>query len=328
MNKIKIFSHTDLDGIGCAVLAYLAFGEENVDVEYCDYKDVDEKVLKFFENDFSMYERIFITDISVSDGVARFITENVRWRDRFYLFDHHATALDLNDYEWCNVRVKDKGGVKTSGTMMFYRYLKNEGYFDDKYNERIRNNIARFAEVVRDYDTWRWKEEIDLTYDGVICKQLNDLFHMYGREKFIEWALYNIIELDYVPYFLEKDRTLLENKQKDIDIYISRKDKQLMTVKDNFGYTCGVVFAERYFSELGNKLSELHPELDYIAMVDIGFGGVSYRTVKDGIDLGGEIAHSYGGGGHRKAAGSTFDPDIAKSAVLNLVFGFDDEVIA
>lgn len=29
--KIKIFTHIDLDGIGCAVLAYLAFGKENVD---------------------------------------------------------------------------------------------------------------------------------------------------------------------------------------------------------------------------------------------------------------------------------------------------------
>ena len=44
MNKIKLFSHTDLDGIGCAVLAYLAFGEDNVDVEYLRenfYKDND-----------------------------------------------------------------------------------------------------------------------------------------------------------------------------------------------------------------------------------------------------------------------------------------------
>lgn len=32
MNKIKLFTHIDLDGIGCAVLAYLAFGKENIDV--------------------------------------------------------------------------------------------------------------------------------------------------------------------------------------------------------------------------------------------------------------------------------------------------------
>ena len=28
--NIKLFTHTDLDGVGCAILAYLAFGIENV----------------------------------------------------------------------------------------------------------------------------------------------------------------------------------------------------------------------------------------------------------------------------------------------------------
>ena len=45
MSKIKLFTHTDLDGIGCAILAYLAFGRENVDVEYCDYSNVNDKVV-------------------------------------------------------------------------------------------------------------------------------------------------------------------------------------------------------------------------------------------------------------------------------------------
>lgn len=119
------------------------------------------------------------------------------------------------------------------------------------------------------------------------------------------------------------DTVLLEQKQKDIDIYISHKNKQLVTMEDNFGYKCGVVFAERYFSELGNKLSELHPELDYIAMIDMGFGGVSYRTTRDGIDLGGEIAHSFGGGGHRKAAGSNFDAASVRDVVIGKVLGLE-----
>lgn len=42
--KNKLFTHTDLDGVGCAILAYLAFGRENVDVEYCDYSNIDDKV--------------------------------------------------------------------------------------------------------------------------------------------------------------------------------------------------------------------------------------------------------------------------------------------
>ena len=37
---VRLFSHSDLDGIGCAVLAKLAFGKD-VDISYCDYENID-----------------------------------------------------------------------------------------------------------------------------------------------------------------------------------------------------------------------------------------------------------------------------------------------
>ena len=39
---IKLFTHTDLDGIGCAILAMLAY--EDVEIKYCNYDDINEKV--------------------------------------------------------------------------------------------------------------------------------------------------------------------------------------------------------------------------------------------------------------------------------------------
>lgn len=324
MNKrYFLATHTDLDGIGCAVLAYLAFGQENVDVEFCDYKDVDEKVEKVIESElfFRRYDKIFITDISVCEKVATMIDNEAKELD-IMLLDHHATAEWLNKYDWAKVKVISKStGIKTSGTKLFYQHVLLEDRFD-KFNDRVLYNIRNFAQTICDYDTWRWKEEL-APEEGLVCKQLNDLFGIYGRDKFIEWALYNVLELDQVPYFLEKDRALLEQKQKDIDIYVETKNKQLTGFQDNFGYTCGVVFAEKYFSELGNRLSELHPELDYIAMIDIARGTVSYRTIRDDINLGGEIAHSFGGGGHRKAAGSTFDGAAIRGLVLGELFPLD-----
>lgn len=320
-------THNDLDGVGCAVLAYLAFGEENVDVEYCDYKDVDEKVEKALESElfFRIYDKIFITDISVGEKVANMIDKEASELD-ITLLDHHATAEWLNKYIWATVRVVGPStGIKTSGTKLFYQHLLLEGRFDHLFDYHM-DNLIRFVEIVRDYDTWRWKEEKNLGYDGVICKQVNDIFHIYGRNEFINWSICKIKDRLARPYpnFDHMDKLILENKQKDIDVYVSQKNKQLMTVKDNFGYTCGVVFAERYVSELGNRLSELHPELDYIAMIDIGFGGVSYRTVKDDIDLGGEIAHSFGGGGHKKAAGSSFDGCGTRASIIQNLFGLGD----
>ena len=182
MSKIKLFSHCDFDGVGCAILAYLAFERENVDVEYCGYKNVDEKVEKFIEDEklFRSYDAVFITDISISDSVANMIDILDQPLKKVRLFDHHATALWLNKYEWCEVLVEDETGLKMSGTALFYNYLVLNGFFVHYImNDRVVNNICRFVDIVRDYDTWRWKE---LGEEGIVCKQVNDLFYIYGRE--------------------------------------------------------------------------------------------------------------------------------------------------
>lgn len=327
--KIKIFTHTDLDGIGCVVLAYLAFGKENVDVEYCNYDDVDGKVEALMENEdlYRSYDRIFITDISVSDWVASMIDILDKADRKVRLFDHHGTALRLDKYEWCTVTECwhiSNICIKTSGTELFSNHALWSERFDN-YDLDVRKKIVRFVTIVRNYDTWRWKE---LGEDGLVSKQLNDLFHIYGRDKFIDWTMKRIMfgtsPLHQDEWFSETDLLLLEQKQKDIDIYVEQKEKQITVKTDQWGNTYGVIFAERYFSELGNRLCEMHPELAYIAMIDISHGTVSYRAIRDDINLGTEIAHNYGGGGHPKAAGSTFDISWAMDVMTDWLFGMQN----
>ena len=318
---IKLFTHTDLDGIGCAVLAYLAFGCGNVDVEFCNYDDVDEKVETLLSNSDlrNLYDKIFITDISISEGLAKTIDV---WINPFNvrLFDHHATALCLNEYKWCTVMVGHHySGIKTSGTELLSMHLFENEQFN-YYDAHIIENIYRFVDIVRDYDTWRWKE---LGNDGIVCKQVNDLFHILGRDEFIKWAINQIHGLNYVtplqefPYFGEKELTLLEQKQREIDRYVEEKNEQLFT-SPMCGKVCGFVFAERFISELGNRLCEIHPEIDFVAIINMSSKTVSYRTVKDNIDLGRDVASLFGGGGHPKAAGSTFDNSVSMKIIQNI----------
>ena len=244
---------------------------------------------------------------------------------RVRLFDHHGTALRLDNYFWCTV-YEYLDGVKTSGTELFYLYLLNtlSGIYS---SHAMKNNTKRFVTIVRNYDTWRWS---GLGEDGLVSKHMNDLFYIYGREKFIDWTIDNIYNLYLLspmhtfPYFSETDRILLKQKQKEVDIYIGQKEKQIMVKTDQWGNTYGVIFAERYFSELGNCLCEMHPELAYIAMIDISRGRVSYRTIRDDINLGTEIAHNYGGGGHPKAAGSIFDISWAMDIITDWLFDMHD----
>jgi oligoribonuclease NrnB/cAMP/cGMP phosphodiesterase (DHH superfamily) len=300
---IKLFTHTDLDGIGCAILAKLAFGTEVVDIEYCNYDDIDSKVEEYFNSD-SEYE-CHITDISISNELAYKISNSEK---KYQLLDHHPTALRLNEFAWCNVQIENKEtNIKTSGTEMYYHWLVNNNY--------LSKNCAldRFVELVRNYDTWRWTTLGD---KGVICKQVNDLFYLYGREKFIDWCITEIYE-DSFPYLYESDELVLEIEQNNIDNYIKKKNEQML-IMPLCGKTCGVVFAEKYFSELGNKLCQMRPEIDFVAMIDMS-GTVSYRTIKDDIDLGKDVAKLFGGGGHAKAAGSRFVNGV-QFDVINSIF--------
>ena len=301
---IKLFTHTDLDGIGCAILAYLAFGRSNVDITYCNYDDVDNQVKDFISTKLLEEDMCHITDISIKDEIAKDIDENCT---QFYLFDHHPTALDLNKYIWCTVKiVNENTDIKTSGTEIYYKWLVENGYLaEDKF-------IQKFAELVRDYDTWRWSTLGD---KGVICKQVNDLYYLYGKDKFITWVISEISD-NVFPRFYAADELLLDMKQKEIDEYIEIKNQQMIT-SPMCGHVCGFVFAEKYHSELGNRLCKMHPEIDFITMIDMD-GTVSYRTVKDDIDLGKDVAKLFGGGGHPKAAGSQFDKSIMLNTIVSI----------
>lgn len=118
------------------------------------------------------------------------------------------------------------------------------------------------------------------------------------------------------PTLYAADKLSLDIKQKEIDDYVESKDKQLIT-SSMCGKMCGFVFAEKHFSELGNRLCKLHPEIDFVAMIDMN-GAVSYRTVKDDIDLGKDVASLFGGGGHPKAAGSRFSDDVKMKLIGNI----------
>lgn len=300
---VKLFTHTDLDGIGCAILAKIAFGE-NVDVLYYNYDDINVKVNKFIaeENNIDMCH---ITDISISDELARDINEKF---DNFYLLDHHPTALYLNKYYWCTVKVEDEEThIKTSGTELYYNWLVDNNYLQKS------NTLDRFVELVRNYDTWRWST---LGEEGVICKQVNDLLSLYGRERFIDWCITELRD-DVFPKLYESEMLVLEIEQNNIDRYVEKKNEQLLVIS-LCDKTCGVVFAEKYFSELGNKLCQMNPEIDFVAMIDMS-GTVSYRTIKDDIDLGNNVAKLFGGGGHPKAAGSRFVNGV-QFEVINKIF--------
>lgn len=318
--KIKLFTHTDLDGVGCAILGKLAF--DDIDIEYCNYDDINKKVKGFFFSDeIFKYDKMFITDISIDSELAYDIDVCVSGSGCFpeiQLIDHHPTALWLNKYSWASVveetillhfQNEPEVKEKISGTYLFLIDLLSKGYLSPSKEEYL--VLSEFSDIVRKYDTWLWKEK----YNDIIPKQWNDLFYILGRERFIKEVIYKIKTNDLD--FTYTNKLLLELEQEKIDRYIESKYKNII-ITELQGYAVGIVFAEQYHSELGNTLSEKHQGLDFVVIINVD-KSVSYRTIKDYIHLGNDIAKIYNGGGHAKAAGSPINNNI-KEELIKMLF--------
>ncbi|MBN6186796.1 oligoribonuclease [Aneurinibacillus sp. BA2021] len=298
-HAVKLFTHNDTDGVSCGILGKLAFGDD-IQIDYSNYDDINDKVGKFLSLHLDKYDRVFITDISVNEEIAAEIERlSEHARQKFVLLDHHQTADWLNRYEWAQV-VVEREGVRESGTTLFHHYLVQAGFLPAD------EALDRYVELVRQYDTWDWKEN-----ENLHAKQLNDLFYILGRERFFRRFTEN-----YSPDFTDTETLLLEMEQEKIEKYIKGKSRDIY-IQDVQQYKAGVVFAEQYISELGNALAELNPELDFIAIVNMS-RVISYRTIREDLNLG-EVAAFFGGGGHAKAAGSPVPREV-REAVTRMLF--------
>jgi oligoribonuclease NrnB/cAMP/cGMP phosphodiesterase (DHH superfamily) len=295
--KAKLLTHTDLDGVGCSVLGQAAFGDD-IDVEYCDHHNINERVTKLLDESLHEYDVVFITDISVNEEVAEKIqTLHENGYAGFQLLDHHDTANWLNKYDWAyvsSVYQEEDRDYKTSGTSLLLDCLSA------CYPDVVTSFMIDFAEQVRRYDTWEWST----VYKEVGPKELNDLMSILGHDAFMSAMLKHNGSGSYVLNFSEPHRALLDQRAKEISGYIYNKMKQVKVIKLD-GHSVGVVFAEKNASELGNEIAEKIEGIDYSVVLNTDRLSASFRGIKDDIDLG-LVAKKYGGGGHPRAAGATF----------------------
>lgn len=314
--KIKLFTHTDLDGVGCHITFKAMFPYAKIDTDFCDYNNINDRVSEFItrEDDISKYDFVYITDLSVNKEVADKINELYRQGIlNIALLDHHETALWLNDYDWALVKVKDKinksSFEKTSGTRMVldysvpFPYGRLLGFESNCIINKKMYLLEHFAEIVRKYDTWLWKE-----YNDLEPKKYNDLLYLIGREDFINSMVNKINKNDGKELEMElseKDKLILRLEQKRIDKYVDSKEKS-MNLFNKFDHMFGVVFAEQYINDVGNTLSERNPDLDFIMVINPNDFKISLRTTREDIKVN-DFAKKFGGGGHDKASGFHLD---------------------
>lgn len=303
--KFIIITHSDLDGVGAAVIGKVVFNKQFTEFIFCSYHNVNEKVLDVLRN--REYSHIFITDISVNEEVAEII--DTEYRGKVSLLDHHSNLDYLNKYEWAIVEPGVEGAQgRESGTSLFYNYLLEKCKF--KPNEAMIN----FVEKVRSYDTWDWS---NFTNDEE-AKQLNDYFGKIGFYDFIQEYSEKLLNND-IELFSETAKKINKYTQKNIDMVVNSKNKS-MVVKELEGYKIGFVFIEIYHSEVGNRLLKLNPQLDAVILVDLGNKKISLRSTDNSKFDCSLISKKWFGGGGRKNTGGAVITNEIMNKIQNIAF--------
>jgi oligoribonuclease NrnB/cAMP/cGMP phosphodiesterase (DHH superfamily) len=301
--KTAIISHNDLDGAGPIIIGKNYFD----DVKYFTVSNAAvDKVVKLvlFAPEYADRELILITDCSVVDySVIKAIdNENKNGRRKILLFDHHATALHLNIYEWANVTQEEF----VSGTKLFWRFIEEDAF--DVLGASRFVKIDCLVEKISDWDTWRWK---NVTNDDV-PRKLSELFSKTGINYFLtkyvgspldfyfqiqgtkEFNLFTDLDNALLKDFEEKDKYLVWPKilksARIIEIPIGLQNEvrkvKCISVSDN----------------PGDKAEQLYEEgVDYVFM--FYSDAISIRSRVDDIDLGAWAKAIAGGGGHKRSAG-------------------------
>ena len=304
--KILIFTHkSDIDGMGGAVLANLAFSK--VDYVLCETFNLQEEIKKYYETGkIYDYDMVYVTDLWLEEPTLSMIANDAKLKDKFKLFDHHESAVSegFNKYDFTTIRIKDDKG-KCSGTSLFYEYLVKEGFIENS------NAIDEYVELTRRYDTWEWKN----IYDDEKAHELTLLFDAVGCNGFIKLMINKLNNLSDKFEFDELERMLINNKKDQVKAKLESYLEKI-EIKDVLGNKAGIVFIDyEYRNDLAEYLRKINYDIDLVIEIAMDYGTISYRRIKENFKVR-EIAEYFGGKGHDYAASSPISSS-AKEEIIN-----------
>lgn len=289
--SILLFTHkNDIDGMGNAILAKIAF--ENVDYILCGTFDLQEKVKQYIETkEIYEYEKIFITDLCLDEELLSQINNDEKLKCKFQIIDHHKTYDNekYTKYSFVKVQLKNDKGL-CCATSLFYEYLI-------KNNFLVKSNIIdEFVELTRQHDTWEWKN----IYNNEKSRELAILFDALGVEGYISF-IYEKLKNEKVFTFNNIENVLINNKKLEINEAIQEYMKNIY-YKEILDLKAGIIFIDYQFrNEIAQYLRENNYDVDFVMLISLDRGVVSYRSVKDNVSVR-KVAEFFNGKGHDVAA--------------------------
>lgn len=272
---MKCFYHNDLDGrcAGSIVAKY------NNNYNKDDFFEVD-YVMELPVDKIDDGEEVWFVDYSFKENTKHILGELLARGCNVIWIDHHTSSINLvsTDERYNAINGIRKDGI--SGAALTYMYCYNK-----KFDE-----IPYYVKLVSDYDCWQYKYEPDTTYFK-IGMESNDFDALDG----IWEDLFNF-DKHIIGETIEIGRIIRKYIDKDNTYYREHFSYETEIA----GHKCLVVNKKTNSWVFGEKYSE-YP----LVMVWVFDGNkFTYSIFSSNKDIDcSNIAESYGGGGHKGAAG-------------------------
>ena len=195
-NKYILSRNNDIDGLGCIVLARVAFGKDVDTVLVKDKFDLETRVRRLIE-DSSIYqcEQVFITSLPLINPSYEISSNCPYLSSHLQVIDHHQSTVDskFTNLNFVDARSSDNGRV-TCSTELFYNYLLENNYLNRT------KALDDFVELTRIIETWDYQDDLV----SKKAKELNSLFKSFAIPSY--YIALMVYKLKNNPSSFELDR--------------------------------------------------------------------------------------------------------------------------
>lgn len=273
-SNIHVFTHNDLDGLGCLLTIIWAFPDASITYTCVSNANTFKEQYNQ-ETANKKFNKIFITDLSLRQQDVSLIDKS-----NVIFIDHHKTSLNLH-FEHAKKFIQ----IYTSCSLLVYKLLKSQC--------TLNSNQKQLLIYIDDYDSYNLKFNLS--------KQLNALFWSHYQNNaslFIKDFVNGI-----VPFTsLQNQAIKIYNTKLNNTISSLRVFKSTARIQENL---CSITaaFADNAINNIADYLLKQYNS-DIIIIINLKTNRVSFRRNKHtSIDVSLLAQTLCDGGGHELAAG-------------------------
>ena len=266
MPDLELLTHTDLDGVGAAIVVLAR--HPRAQIHRCENGEVDGALIRLLER--AGEAEVMIVDHGLGDRAAAAADLFVAAGGRLTLLDHHTSSLALEGRSWATI------DTERCATQLAYEHVGSPSAY------------AEFCALVADHDLWLRRDPR--------AGRLATLLALLGTEAFMDrFARQPEVQ------FTAAEELLLDRSEVWREEYLAKKLEQAQVLE--LGQErWALCYAEQHQSELAERLmAEL--KVAATAIVNPGKRTVSLRGRS--VDVS-QRAQTQGGGGHARAAAFSF----------------------